>query len=180
MKPVVISAFPGMGKTYACTHFKESFVMKDSDSSKFDKKFFPQNYIEHIKREINEGYSNVIFISSHDVVRQQLNQNEIHYFVVYPQKYMRTEFIRRYVNRGSTETFIKLLNNNFDDYIDSIEQDDSPFCHKVQIDYNGCYLTKEIIKSLMLLAEVSGFNSKKLAEYTQYSVGKNGKLIKNF
>ena len=43
----VYSAFPGVGKT---TYFNTTDRnVLDSDSSKFDKKHFPANYIEHIE-----------------------------------------------------------------------------------------------------------------------------------
>ena len=46
---IVISAFPACGKTYAFNNFQDSYSILDSDSSKFDKTYFPDNYIKHIK-----------------------------------------------------------------------------------------------------------------------------------
>ena len=52
MKTKVYSAFPGVGKT---TYFNTTDKnVLDSDSSKFDKKNFPANYIEHIERNIQD------------------------------------------------------------------------------------------------------------------------------
>lgn len=51
MKTKVYSAFPGVGKT---TYFNTtSKNVLDSDSSKFDKREFPKNYIQHIKHPVN-------------------------------------------------------------------------------------------------------------------------------
>jgi hypothetical protein len=50
----------------------------DSDSSKFDKANFPDNYIEHIKQKISEGYAR-IFISSHKEVREALVKNGLEF-----------------------------------------------------------------------------------------------------
>jgi len=44
----LISAFPGTGKSY-CFNNNTTWEMLDSDSSTFDKKDFPDNYIKHIK-----------------------------------------------------------------------------------------------------------------------------------
>jgi len=46
----IISAFPGTGKTtlYKNDKYRDIKIM-DSDISKFDKKYFPKNYIEYIK-----------------------------------------------------------------------------------------------------------------------------------
>jgi hypothetical protein len=53
MMTKVYSAFPGCGKT---TYFNTTNRnVLDSDSSKFDKKHFPDNYIDHIERSIEEG-----------------------------------------------------------------------------------------------------------------------------
>ena len=52
MKTKVYSAFPGVGKT---TYFNTTDKnVLDSDSSKFDKKKFPANYIDHIERNIQD------------------------------------------------------------------------------------------------------------------------------
>ena len=47
MSSIIISGFPGLGKSIL---YKENKVnYSDSDSSKFSKKNFPENYIKHIK-----------------------------------------------------------------------------------------------------------------------------------
>ena len=58
MKTKVYSAFPGVGKT---TYFnKTEKNVLDSDSSKFDKRDFPSNYIEHIKKNVlNESVDKI-------------------------------------------------------------------------------------------------------------------------
>ena len=46
MSSIIISGFPGLGKSVL---YKENKVnYSDSDSSKFSKKNFPENYIKHI------------------------------------------------------------------------------------------------------------------------------------
>jgi hypothetical protein len=69
----VISAFPGCGKTHLFKTHKNKIIL-DSDSSTFDKKYFPQNYIKHIKENI--GKVDIILVSSHSDVRSALvNEN---------------------------------------------------------------------------------------------------------
>ena len=53
MDSIIVSAFPGIGKSKLYEENKVNF--SDSDSSKFDKKNFPKNYIEHIKKIRNEN-----------------------------------------------------------------------------------------------------------------------------
>ena len=56
-KPMLVAGFPGTGKSSYCyrdaDYMPQGFAT-DSDSSKFDKANFPQNYIEHIKEKISE------------------------------------------------------------------------------------------------------------------------------
>ena len=62
MSAIVVSAFPGMGKTYAFKALSGKIKVLDSDSSNFDKNDFPKNYIQHIKEEIPNN--DIIFIST--------------------------------------------------------------------------------------------------------------------
>ena len=50
-KTLLISAFPGTGKTYSYENSNK--IILDSDSSKFDKNDFPNNYINHIKENLD-------------------------------------------------------------------------------------------------------------------------------
>ena len=59
-------------------------VILDSDSSTFDKKNFPENYITHIKNKIS--IVDIILVSSHKVVRDALVKNNINFTLVYPDR----------------------------------------------------------------------------------------------
>ena len=135
MKTIIISAFPGTGKTYFYEKYKNSDIkVLDSDSSNFswikDKNGnnttkrnpdFPQNYINHIKENI--GKADIIFVSSHDIVRQSLYDNGIKYIVAYPDNDCKDEYLERYRNRGNTEEFINMMNKNWDKFINSMKND---------------------------------------------------------
>jgi len=78
MKLKVYSAFPGTGKT---TYFNNTYKnVLDSDSSKFDKADFPSNYIEHIKRNLEDDTVEKIMVSSHKDVRDALVSDKSHLF----------------------------------------------------------------------------------------------------
>ena len=66
IETLVVSAFPGCGKSHLFRNKGEKKIL-DSDSSTFDKSQFPQNYIEHIK--FNIGEVDIILVSSHKEVR---------------------------------------------------------------------------------------------------------------
>ena len=85
MSAILISAFPGMGKSYAYNELKDKIRVLDSDSSKFDKSDFPRNYIEHIKNNIQN--QDIIFISSHKEVRDALEDENINFDLFYHKSY---------------------------------------------------------------------------------------------
>lgn len=117
MKTILCSAFPGTGKTYY--YMNPYNVALDSDSSKFDKSNFPQNYIEHIKSKI--GKTDIIFISSHKEVRDALIENNLEFILVYPDISLKEEYLERYRKRMNTDDFVKLLDNNWGEWINQLQ-----------------------------------------------------------
>lgn len=119
---LVISAFPGTGKSTATKSLNsKNWYVKDSDSSTFDKSEFPQNYLQHIEKYRHEV--DVIFVSSHKVVREALKEAKIPYISVFPEKHLRQEYLKRYKERGSPEAFIKLLDENWRAWLDDMEDE---------------------------------------------------------
>ena len=127
MRTKIISAFPGTGKSVYHQKHKETTL--DSDSSNFSwiidengnkvrNPEFPKNYIEHIKENI--GKYEFIFVSSHKDVREALLNECIFFYLVYPDDTRKDEFIERYKNRGNDESFIKLVSDNWDNWMKEI------------------------------------------------------------
>lgn len=125
---LVVSAFPGVGKTYYYNNTED--VVLDSDSSKFDKAHFPGNYIQHIKENI--GKVDVILVSSHQVVRQALIEAGVDFALVYPSLADKEEYIEKYKRRGSSDSFIRLVEDNWESWIEECE--DQRGCFKYQLD----------------------------------------------
>lgn len=130
----IISAFPGCGKTECYKKYQDpihEFIVLDSDSSTFDKTEFPENYIKHIKE--NVGKVDVIFISSHQAVRDALKKDKelmemddkfkCRFIIAYPSKEQKENYLERYKLRGSSDKFIKLLSDNWDNWIDSMQHE---------------------------------------------------------
>lgn len=125
---ILISAFPGVGKSYLFKNLKDYKIL-DSDSSTFDKDLFPGNYIDHIKQNI--GVVDIIMISTHDVVRKQLEENGLFFVLVYPDISLKDEYIGRYNERGNDDNFIKILGENWDNWINDIEKQKG--CLKIKL-----------------------------------------------
>ena len=135
MKTKIISAFPGLGKTYY--HAKHPSVTLDSDSSNFswikDKDGnntkernhkFPGNYLDHIVSNI--GKYEYIFVSSHKEVRDVLLDNCIFFYILYPHISRKEEFLKRYSERGSPDGFVELVSNNWCNWIEEIQNSWDP------------------------------------------------------
>lgn len=155
MSTFVISAFPACGKSYCYNNYQDKFSMLDSDSSEFSwirdsegnntkerNPDFPSNYIKHIKDNI--GKVDVIFVSSHEVVRKALVGNNINTIIVYPDKDMKDEWIRRFKERGNNDGFISFISKNWDNFIDDIQNEDSKFL-KQRLNEENSYLDLDFL-----------------------------------
>jgi len=148
MRTRIISAFPGTGKT---EFFSNNEDVLDSDSTNFswlrdgDTKTrnpdFPNNYIAHIKENI--GKCKFILVSSHREVREALLDNCLFFYLIYPRDTQenKIEYLDRYKRRGSPESFLKLLDENWEDWIKECEFCDCG-CSNVQMMHP--YLENEI------------------------------------
>ena len=140
----VISGFPGIGKTFFQN--TTSLNVSDSDSSKFSwsslgirNTKFPQNYINHIKNLLLE--KEIILISSHNMVRKCLKENKIFFTLVYPDISLKQEYLKRFINRKSSSSFINMINNNWELFIKEIEQEKN--CDLVKL-LSGQFLSNVI------------------------------------
>jgi len=145
---IIISGFPGIGKSYITKNDKE-FKISDSDSSGFSwiekgvrHPDFPQNYIDHIQA-IKNDYD-IIFVSSHKTVRDALMRNNIYFYLVYPDISLKQEYLKRFKERGNEDSFIEVLNNNWETFILDIESfvpyPYSPFVDRICLNRKGSYL----------------------------------------
>ncbi len=151
---LIIAAFPGCGKSQ-CEKDHPNHIILDSDSSRFSwiegkenverNPDFPNNYMKHIKENI--GKADIIFISSHDVVRDALRENGIKYNLVYPNIDLKDEYLKRYENRGSSLGFINLLNSKWNEWIGEIvnqKEEDKPYQTLIELS-KGQYINDIVI-----------------------------------
>lgn len=135
---MIISAFPGTGKTHFFNEFSKQVPVHDSDSSKFSwletesgkvrNPDFPNNYIDHIKSIESSG---IVLVSSHLEVRNALNFNNMRYYLVFPEIACKEEYLQRYKDRGSPDSFIQLLDKMYETWVDELLSCNTPNCIKV-------------------------------------------------
>lgn len=131
----IISAFPGMGKSHLTKKFPEA--CSDSDSSEFSwsspgvrNPSFPENYIEHIKKMLEE--KEYVFVSTHKEVREALVKEKLHFYLMYPDPTLKEVFLKRYEKRGSDQKFIEMMDSNWDKFIDDCGEQEN--CQHVIMD----------------------------------------------
>lgn len=124
---LVVSAFPGAGKTYAAEVLKNFGIpVFDIDSSRYNKNKFPGNYVNRIKtriKEIKNADVGFIFVSSHKEVREALHKSEIQTLILYPEIMAKDEYINRYKERGSPDSFIDLVSANYEDWVKELQEE---------------------------------------------------------
>lgn len=128
-KTIIISAFPGTGKSYLFDRFKNSNISAlDSDSSKFSwisegvrNPEFPSNYIQYIKG--NLGKVDYIFVSSHREVRNALKNNNLQFWLVFPHEALIQEYITRYTKRGNDYKFISFISKNWFSFLEDLRSE---------------------------------------------------------
>jgi len=135
MATKVISGFPAIGKSYAAEN--STLLCVDVDSSSFNwivnpdgtrvpNPEFPQNYIDHIKFQIKHDFLDFVFVSSHESVRQCLQNNFIDFTIVVPALNCKKEYYKRMEHRGSPMSLIQLVMDNWNDWL--IERQLEPNC----------------------------------------------------
>ncbi len=162
LKTKIVSAFPGTGKSYFFREVADKAGLRvlDSDSSGFSwitsigttgqevklrNPEFPNNYINHIKE--NMGKADIIFVSSHKDVRDALVKEGLEFFLVYPEKEYKAEYIKRYTERGNPKAFIDKVDENWDAWIDELEKFRSNGCQHIVLwkeylsDHSGLILS---------------------------------------
>lgn len=139
----VFSGFPGIGKSSV---FRDSqgYRVADSDSSTFPKgDAFPANYLTHIQE--TRPTVDILLVSSHDIVRDEMEEYGIPFYLVYPTMDQKQDYMQRYRERGSPEPFLDLMDKNWDKFITGCQQQDG--CTHVVLQ-KGQYLSDVIFDLL--------------------------------
>lgn len=132
---MIVSVFPGLGKTTFANQFPQMFC--DLESSDFHwiintsgekcvNPNWPTNYIEQIAAlSMATGMYRAVFVSSHDLIRQKMGEARIPYTLIYPEDTpeMKKILLDRYKSRGSSPEFIQSMDENWSEYIKSMAED---------------------------------------------------------
>ena len=89
---LLCAGFPAVGKSHFYNHSKLKVL--DSDSSKFDKAFFPQNYIDHIKANLGK------VLLEHNLVAKRILDKAINFEKKYDIDMLKFLFVNREINEN--------------------------------------------------------------------------------
>lgn len=137
-QPIIICGFPGVGKT-SCARWAR---VLDAESSAFshiidpeqmtcrknDK--FPTNYIDMVENEMKSDRWDIILLSSHKCVREELWRRGIKFVSVYPRFDCMDEYLARYLRRGSDYDFMLEMQRNWNKYINDLSDEELVICLK--------------------------------------------------
>lgn len=143
----VIAGFPGVGKSFF-TNNNSEFTCKDSDSSEFSwldsgerNPNFVSDYINHIDASFKSGKYDYVFISTHELILSNMPEHIVEsLYMVVPDKSLKSTYLERYECRGSPKSFIDLISNNWDNFIDDVVQNEN--CA-------GCFTLKDPDETLV-------------------------------
>ena len=144
VKATIICGFPGVGKS-SCRYDKDgnshsnvwdmessaySWIFDSFNPKDYPKRnpSFPKNYIDSLEKLLEYGGYEYIFLSCHDVVRDELRKRGIKYIIVAPKNTpeIKNEYCKRYLKRGSDVDLITKIYSDWDEMIESIKADPSP------------------------------------------------------
>lgn len=110
-KTLIISAFPGTGKKKFCENVKDLDIVVIN----FDDRVSPDYYIKKIKDNI--GKVDIIFVHSHNTLRNALVENCLYFTLIIPPMNKKEIYIKRYKDRGDSKEFIDLVDENWETWI---------------------------------------------------------------
>lgn len=143
---IIISAFSGCGKTSFCKEHEDSKDLESSLYSKtIDGKPNPSritDMINVLKWHLVNNNWKYIFISSHADLREELDRQGINYYLIYPAVTRKEEFIKNFTERGNDANYIKLMQENWEAWIDEMSKVEKSYALQP-----GEFITMDLIKT---------------------------------
>ena len=133
---IIISSFIGCGREYFKNVYGKKAKIFDAveELSKSDL----ETYFNTVISEVDKY--DIVFIDSSGAVREKFNENNVDYDIFYPSKDRRGEFIENQVIKRNNPKQIQELDKNFNDWVDEIDNDESPNCYKHKLDNKGEFI----------------------------------------
>ena len=125
---VIVSVFPGCGREYLKKNCREGVTVENVRVSSFDKDEFPENYVDYVLSVVDKN--DIVLISSHPAVCEELNKREVDFNLFYPERSRRNEIIENFVISRKPMKYIQEVDNKWTEWIDLIEERTLEHCFK--------------------------------------------------
>ena len=145
---IIISSFIGCGREYLKnTHGKKAKIFDAIDE-------IPLTDIDGATNQdfLDECYNKVmsvvddydiVFIPSIKGIREIFNEHNVDYDIFYPSTERRNEFIENQVRKRTKPDVIRKLDKHFEEWVNEIDDDESPNCYKHKLSKQGEFIGNE-------------------------------------
>lgn len=125
---IIVSVFPGCGREYLKKNCREGVTVENVRISSFDENEFPENYVDYVLSVVDKN--DIVLISSHPAVCEELNKREVDFNLFYPARSRRNEIIENFVISRKPMKYIQEVDNKWNEWIDLIEERTLEHCFK--------------------------------------------------
>lgn len=150
---LIISAFPGTGKTYICDNVTNIDAV-EVEFWKY-KDDLHAEYINLIKDYI--GKVDYIFVATDPIGLKLLHCEGLKIILVYPENELREEYLQRYIDRDSPTDFIGAFMKYWNPWLDELKRQD--YCKHVVME-SGEYLEDFMVSQLRFIDITNHINNK--------------------
>jgi hypothetical protein len=135
-KGVIVCGFFGIGKSSVTKH-RPDVSFYDLDAAHFKKEpGWEQMYVD-CAMALRYDYD-IVAIKSSDKVMNKLTEMDVPYYLVYPNKYAKRDFIERAIRNNYSRDWIQNFFSKWEQYIEEVEDDENA---KKIVLQNGEYLS---------------------------------------
>jgi hypothetical protein len=143
---IIISSFPGCGKTYLMNTHGDKAKMLDALELMGEGQEGEYDYNKWVDSIMDAvGDYDIVFIPVSERLLDALNKRNIDYDIFYPSKERRGEFIENMVRKRTFRNDIMMLDRDFDKIVERLDGIESENCYKHKLEDAGQFIGNQPI-----------------------------------
>ena len=143
---IIISSFPGCGKTYLMNTHGDKAKMLDALELMGEGQEGEYDYNKWVDSIMDAvGDYDIVFIPVSERLLDVLNKRSIDYDIFYPSKERRGEFIENMVRKRAFRNDIMMLDRDFDKIVERLDGIESENCYKHKLEDAGQFIGNQPI-----------------------------------